>query len=110
MNAAIGQSAILLGFLASVLGAGTLVTGLVKRRDTLLRAGRTYAWLLLIAALLFAIFLGRFAHLSGEGRPYFLFALAGLVPWTFFATALNSSADTCVIVPTSSRSASGDTQ
>ena len=42
------------------------------------------------AAILFAIFLGRFAHLSGEGRPYFLFALAGLVPWTFFSTALSS--------------------
>src|SRR6266545_1040794 len=47
----------------------------------------------LLAAVLFAIFLGRFAHLSGEGRPYFLFALAGLVPWTFCATALNSAAD-----------------
>jgi lipopolysaccharide transport system permease protein len=50
----------------------------------------------LFAALLFAIFLGRFAHLSGEGRPYFLFALAGLVPWTFFSTALTSSADSLI--------------
>src|SRR5438552_8524682 len=50
----------------------------------------------LLAAGLFAIFLGRFAHLSGEGRPDFLFAHAGLVPWTFFATALNSSADSLI--------------
>jgi lipopolysaccharide transport system permease protein len=48
------------------------------------------------AAILFAIFLGRFAHLSGEGRPYFLFALAGLVLWTFFSTAVTSSADSLV--------------
>lgn len=50
----------------------------------------------LLAAVLFAIFLGRFANLSGEGRPYFLFALAGLVPWTFCATALNSAADSLI--------------
>src|SRR6266545_3456575 len=50
----------------------------------------------LLAAGIFAIFLGRFAHLSGEGRPYFLFALAGLVPWTFCATALNSAADSLI--------------
>src|SRR5438552_3984774 len=50
----------------------------------------------LLAALIFAIFLGRFAHLSGEGRPYFLFALAGVVPWTFCATAVNSAADSLI--------------
>lgn len=50
----------------------------------------------LLAAVLFAIFLGRFAHLTGEGRPYFLFALAGLVLWTFFATAVNSAADSLI--------------
>jgi lipopolysaccharide transport system permease protein len=48
------------------------------------------------AAVIFAIFLGRFAHLSGEGRPYFLFALAGLIPWTFFATAVSTSADSLI--------------
>jgi lipopolysaccharide transport system permease protein len=50
----------------------------------------------LFAAGLFALFLGRFAHLSGEGRPYFLFALAGLVPWTFFSIALSSSAESLI--------------
>jgi lipopolysaccharide transport system permease protein len=50
----------------------------------------------LFAAGLFALFLGRFAHLSGEGRPYFLFALSGLVLWTFFSTALISSADSLI--------------
>jgi homopolymeric O-antigen transport system permease protein len=47
----------------------------------------------LLAAALFAVFLGHLVHLPGEGVPYFLFALAGLVLWTFFATALNSAAD-----------------
>jgi lipopolysaccharide transport system permease protein len=50
----------------------------------------------IFAAALFALFLGRFAHLSGEGRPYFLFALAGLVPWTFFSVALSSSAESLI--------------
>ena len=48
------------------------------------------------AAALFALFLGRFAHLSSEGRPYFLFALAGMVPWTFFSMALSSSAESLI--------------
>ncbi len=50
----------------------------------------------LLAAAIFAIFLGRFAGLSGEGRPYFVFALAGLVLWTFTATGLSSAAESMV--------------
>ena len=54
MNAALGQSAVLLGVLASLIGAATLGAGLVKGRTRLLRAGRTYTWLILASALLAA--------------------------------------------------------
>lgn len=50
----------------------------------------------LLASILFAVFLGRFAHLSSEGGPYFVFAMTGMVLWTFFATALTSSAESLI--------------
>ncbi|HSS11246.1 MAG TPA: heme lyase CcmF/NrfE family subunit [Acidimicrobiales bacterium] len=54
MNAAVGQSAVLLGLIASLVGVATLGVGLVKGRPNLLRAGRTYTWLILIGAVLAA--------------------------------------------------------
>ena len=48
------------------------------------------AWGVLQPALLmvvFAVFLGRLAKLSGGDIPYPLFVLAGLIAWTFFSTA-----------------------
>ena len=59
MNATLGQGAVLLGFLAALMGAGTLVAGLAGRRHHLLRAGRVYVWLLLAAALLAAVAMER---------------------------------------------------
>ena len=50
----------------------------------------------LLASLVFALFLGRFAHLPSEGAPYFVFVLAGMVLWTFFATALGTSAESLI--------------
>ena len=40
----------------------------------------------------FAVFLGRLAHVPSDGLPYPLFSFAGLVPWTYFATAVSSGA------------------
>ncbi len=54
MNAAVGQSAVLLGLIASLVGVATLAVGLVKGRPNLLRAGRTYTWLILTGAVLAA--------------------------------------------------------
>src|SRR5205814_855529 len=59
VNATLGQGAVLLGFLAALMGAGTLVAGLAGRRHHLLRAGRVYVWLLLAAALLAAVAMER---------------------------------------------------
>lgn len=44
----------------------------------------------------FTVFFGRLAALPTGDIPYPLFALAGLLPWTFFATALASSSQSVV--------------
>jgi cytochrome c-type biogenesis protein CcmF len=51
MNAAIGSAGVILGFVASSLGALTLAVGLVNRRPTLLKQGITYALLILTGAV-----------------------------------------------------------
>jgi cytochrome c-type biogenesis protein CcmF len=52
VNAAAGESAVLLAFAAAVIGAVTLGVGLVRGRPNLLRAGRTYTWVILAGAVL----------------------------------------------------------
>lgn len=49
-----------------------------------------------LAAGIFAVFLGRLAHVPSEGVPYVLFALAGMVAWTYFSTAVGAGADSLV--------------
>ena len=49
-----------------------------------------------LAAAIFAVFLGRVAHVTSEGLPYLLFALAGTVVWTYFSSALNLAAQSVV--------------
>ena len=51
MNAAAGESAVLLAFGAAVLGCLSLVIGLLKGRPNLVRSGRTYTWVILIGAV-----------------------------------------------------------
>jgi lipopolysaccharide transport system permease protein len=48
------------------------------------------------SALLFTIFLGRLAHVPSEGAPYLLFALAGMVVWTFFAGATSGAMESLI--------------
>jgi cytochrome c-type biogenesis protein CcmF len=52
MNALVGQSAVLLGFLAALTGAATLASGLARGRRASLRNGRIHVWIVLGAALL----------------------------------------------------------
>jgi lipopolysaccharide transport system permease protein len=40
-----------------------------------------------LSAVVFAVFLGRVAKVGSEGVPYLLFALAGMVAWSYFSTA-----------------------
>jgi homopolymeric O-antigen transport system permease protein len=63
----------------------------VRYKQTVLGA----AWAVLqpmLTMAVFAIFLGRLAHVPSDGLPYPLFSFSGLVPWTFFATAVTGGA------------------
>ncbi|HEV8296307.1 MAG TPA: heme lyase CcmF/NrfE family subunit [Acidimicrobiales bacterium] len=51
MNATLGAAANVLGFTASLLAVATIGTGLVRHRPHLVRLGRTYTWVVLLAAL-----------------------------------------------------------
>ena len=67
----------------------------VRYKQTALGA----AWAILqplFMMIIFTIFFGRLAEVRSEGIPYPLFALAGLVPWTFFANAIAASGNSLV--------------
>jgi len=67
----------------------------VRYKQTLLGA----AWAVLQPALMmvvFTIFFSRMAGLSSGDVPYPLFAFAGLLPWTFFATALTNGGNSVI--------------
>ena len=67
----------------------------VRYKQTALGA----AWAILQPLLMmfvFTIFFGRLAGVSSGDVPYPLFAYAGLLPWTFFATAIASAGNSVV--------------
>ncbi len=67
----------------------------VRYKQTALGA----AWAILqplFMMLIFTIFFGRLAGVGSSGIAYPLFALAGLVPWTFFANAITASGNSLV--------------
>jgi homopolymeric O-antigen transport system permease protein len=67
----------------------------VRYKQTVLGA----AWAILQPTLMMAVFtlvLGRMAHVPAGDLPYPLFAYAGLLPWTFFATAITAAGQSVV--------------
>jgi len=50
----------------------------------------------LMMMLVFAFLFGRMAGIKSDGIPYSLFAYAGLLPWTFFASAVNAAGNSVV--------------
>jgi lipopolysaccharide transport system permease protein len=63
----------------------------VRYKQTALGA----AWAVLQPVLtmaVFTIFLGKLAKVPSDGLPYPLFSFSGLVPWTYFATAVTAGA------------------
>ena len=67
----------------------------VRYKQTLLGA----AWAVLQPALMmvvFTIFFGRMANVPTGGLPYPIFVFAGLLPWTFFATAIANAGNSVV--------------
>jgi lipopolysaccharide transport system permease protein len=67
----------------------------VRYKQTLLGV----AWAILqplLMMLLFSIFFGRLVRVPSDGVPYPLFAFAGLLPWTFLASAATVSGTSLV--------------
>jgi lipopolysaccharide transport system permease protein len=67
----------------------------VRYKQTVLGA----AWAVLqplLTMIVFSIVFGRMAGVPSGGVPYPLFALAGLLPWTFFATAVANAGNSVV--------------
>ncbi len=71
-------------------------------RDVKVRYKQTalgVAWAILqplLTMVIFAIFFGKFAKIPSDGIPYPLFAFAGLLPWTFFSTAVTNCGSSLV--------------
>ena len=67
----------------------------LRYKQTLLGA----AWAVLqplLAMAVFSVVFGRLARLDSDGLPYPVFALAALVPWTYFANALAQAGNSLV--------------
>src|SRR5689334_3504480 len=67
----------------------------VRYKQTLLGA----AWAILQPALMmvvFTIFFGKMAKVPAGDLPYPIFVFAGLLPWTFFATAIANAGNSVV--------------
>jgi lipopolysaccharide transport system permease protein len=75
----------------------------ITARDVTLRYRQTAlgaAWAILQPVglmLVFWIFFGRLAGVASDGLPYALFALAGLVPWTFFSSTVLVGSESLVM-------------
>jgi lipopolysaccharide transport system permease protein len=67
----------------------------VRYKQTVLGA----AWAIIqpfSTMVVFTLFFGKLAKIPSEGVPYPIFSYAGLLPWTFFAQAMNQSSDSLV--------------
>jgi len=57
------------------------------------------AWAVLqpfLTMLIFSLFFGRLAHIPSQGLPYPIFYYSALLPWMYFATALQNATNTIV--------------
>jgi lipopolysaccharide transport system permease protein len=68
-------------------------------RDVKVRYAQTVlggAWAVLqpvLSMVVFTVIFGRFVRVPSEGVPYPVFSLAGLVPWTYFSSALSGASN-----------------
>jgi lipopolysaccharide transport system permease protein len=71
-------------------------------RDVKIRYKQTVigaAWAVLqpfLTMLIFTLFFGRLAHIPSAGLPYPIFSYSGLLPWMYFAAALQTATNTIV--------------
>ena len=76
--------------------------GMLVWRDIKVRYKQTFigiAWAIvqpLMLMIVFSLVFGKFAQFSAEGLPYQVFAYSGLLPWTYFASALALSSASVV--------------
>lgn len=74
----------------------------LTERDIKVRYKQTalgFAWAIIqpvMMMVVFSIFFGRLAKMPSDGLPYPIFVYAGLLPWTFFAAAISTSANSLV--------------
>jgi lipopolysaccharide transport system permease protein len=57
------------------------------------------AWAVLqpfLTMLVFSLFFGRLAHIPSQGLPYSIFYYSALLPWMYFASALQNATNTIV--------------
>jgi len=67
----------------------------VRYKQTALGA----AWAVLqplVSMVVFSVFFGRLANVPSSGLPYPVFSLAALVPWSYFSSAVSTSASSMV--------------
>ena len=50
-----------------------------------------------LAMVIFSVIFGRLAKVPTEGIPYPIFSYAGLIPWTYFSTALTNSTQSLIL-------------
>ena len=58
-----------------------------------------FAWAIvnpLISMLIFTIVFGKLAGITSDGIPYPLFSYCALLPWTYFASAMNASSNSLI--------------
>lgn len=58
-----------------------------------------FAWAIinpLVSMLVFTIIFGKFVKTGPEGIPYPIFSFCGLIPWTYFSTALTNSTSSLI--------------
>ncbi len=85
------------GFGARELWAYRDLWRLLVWRDLRVRYAQTAlgaAWAVLppvLTTLLFTVVFGRFVRVPSDGAPYAVFAMAGLVPWTYFSGAFSAA-------------------
>jgi len=69
----------------------------VKVRYKQTALGVTWAVLQpVLTMVVFTLLFGRLAHVPSDGKPYPIFVYAGLLPWNFFATAVDNSSNSLV--------------
>lgn len=98
MNIALGEAGILLGLIGAVVGVVTLVSGLTRGRERLLRVGRSYTWLILLGAVVATIAMQRALITHDYTLSYVANNDSDATPLVFRITAMWSNLDGSILL------------